>query len=243
MLWFRGRAFSTADAVLNIGYSGQAAGYGLVDVLFNDPEGPSGKLTVTYYKPEQLGSIVDCECSNDRLRLSPVVLLTGLLLSTDNMSAGQKTYKWLSTEPFYPFGYGLSYSTFGYSELVVSPASAADPCAEVVVTALVTNTGHLPAAEIAQLYIHPVDPALTTAANPKLIDFGRTPTLAPGASAPLSFIVTPEHRSVVEDYDHSQQVPAGAWTLSVGGGQPAASGGLHGRISNQGRGPLAKCGK
>ena len=54
---------------------------------------------------------------------------------------------------------------------------------------------------------------------------------------------TPEHRSVVEDYDHSQQVPAGAWTLSVGGGQPAASGGLHGRISNQGRGPLAKCGK
>ena len=71
----------------------------------------------------------------------------------------------------------------------------------------------------------------------------RTPTLAPLASAPLSFIVTPEHRSVVEDYDHSQQVPAGAWTLSVGGGQPAASGGLHGRISNQGRGPLAKCGK
>ena len=35
----------------------------------------------------------------------------------------------------------------------------------------------------------------------------------------------------------------GAWTLSVGGGQPAASGGLHGRISNHGRGPLAKCGK
>jgi hypothetical protein len=55
-------AFSNADAVLNIGYGGQAAGYGLIDVLLNEPAsagGASGKLTVTYYKPEQLGSIVD----------------------------------------------------------------------------------------------------------------------------------------------------------------------------------------
>lgn len=82
-------AFSTASAVLNIGYGGQAAGYGLVDVLLNEPEGPSGKLTVTYYKDEQLGSIVDYGM---RASYGP----TG------------KTYKFLTAEPHYRFGYGLT---------------------------------------------------------------------------------------------------------------------------------------
>ena len=82
-------AFSAASAVLNIGYGGQAAGYGFVDVLFNEPEGPSGKLTVTYYKEDQLGSIVDYGM---RASYGP----TGF------------TYKYLTAEPFYRFGFGLT---------------------------------------------------------------------------------------------------------------------------------------
>jgi len=210
-------ASTTADAVLNIGYGGQAAGYGLVDVLLNEPEGPSGKLTVTYYKPEQLGSIVDYGM---RASYGP---------------AG-KTYKYLTAEPYYKFGFGLSYTNFTYSDLIISPEKAADPCAESVVTVvstqatrqresrrfrlpcigllltdclwlqLVTNSGaKYSGAEIAQLYIQPArGEAGNATIKPKLIAFGKTPLLAPGASAPLSFIVTAEHRSVVLDYDHTQ---------------------------------------
>ena len=135
-------------------------------------------------------------------------------------------------------------TNFSYSGLTTAPQRAADPCAEVVVTVLVTNSGtQYSGAEIAQLYIKPVSVSTTDDATvkPKLIAFGRTPLLAPGASAPLSFIVTAEHRSVVLDYDHTQAVEPGSWELSVGGAQPGQGQTLRSVISNDGKGPLKKC--
>lgn len=121
-----------------------------------------------------------------------------------------------------------------------SPEKVADPCAEVVVTVFVTNSGAKHSgAEIAQIYIQPEAAEATT--KPKLIAFGKTPLLAPGASAPLSFIVTAEHRSVVVDYDHTQAVEPGRWKLAVGGAQPGQGQTLRGMISNDGKGPLKKC--
>ena len=130
---------------------------------------------------------------------------------------------------------------FSYSDLVVSPTVAADPCAESVVTVLVTNIGTTHSgAEIAQLYIQPSSSS-SGVVQPKLIGFGKTPVLAPGASSPLSFIVTAEHRSVVSDYDHTQVVEPGTWELAVGGAQPGQGQTLRAKITNQGRGPLNKC--
>lgn len=97
-------------------------------------------------------------------------------------------------------------------------------------------------AEIAQLYIKRSHTGVNDATiNPKLIAFGKTPLLAPGASAPLSFIVTAEHRSVVMDYDHTQAVEPGSWELAVGGAQPGQGQTLRGTIKNDGKGPLKKC--
>ena len=135
-------------------------------------------------------------------------------------------------------------TNFTYSGLTTSPQKEADPCAEVVVTVLITNSGmEYSGAEIAQLYIKPVSAPTTSDATvkPKLIAFGKTPLLAPGASAPLSFIVTAEHRSVVLDYDHTQVVEPGSWELSVGGAQPGQGQTLRSVISNDGKGPLKKC--
>jgi beta-glucosidase len=136
---------------------------------------------------------------------------------------------------------------FSYSDLVVSPTVAADPCAESVVTVLVTNIGTTHSgAEVAQLYIQPSSSSSSSSSSsgvvqPKLIGFGKTPVLAPGASSPLSFIVTAEHRSVVSDYDHTQVVEPGSWELAVGGAQPGQGQTLRAKITNQGRGPLNKC--
>ena len=64
-----------------------------------------------------------------------------------------------------------------------------------------------------------------------------------GQSAALSFVVTPEQRSVVLDYDHSQALEPGTFVLSVGGHQPAdGPGTLQGRFENSGAGPLLNCG-
>ena len=114
---------------------------------------------------------------------------------------------------------------------------------------IVTNTGAYAAAEIAQLYMlaspnatHPTPPI-------KLVGFTKTTALQPGASAALSFIVTPEHRSIVLDYDHTQAIEPGIFPLAVGGQQPDLARGidggsvavLHASFANSGKGPLAKC--
>ena len=75
--------------------SGQAGGLALVDVLLNEPEGPSGKLTTTWMKTEQLGDYMSYNMSGS---LGP----TG------------KTYKYLTAEPYYRFGAGKSYGSFTY---------------------------------------------------------------------------------------------------------------------------------
>jgi len=196
-------AFTNADAVLAIGYGGQEAGNGLVDVLFNEPEGPSGKTTVTYYKLEQLGDFMSYNMSGS---LGP----TG------------KTYRWLTSEPFYRFGHGKTYTVFNYSAVTVNPEESADPCQEVVITASIANSGtEFVGAEIAQLYLHASPNASFMTPPIKLIGFARTPALQPGESAQVSFIVTPEHRSVTSDYAHEQIVEPGQFYLSLGGHHPA----------------------
>ena len=219
-------AFSTADAVLNIGYGGQAAGLGFVDVLFGEPEGPSGKLTVTYYKPEQLGDFMSYDMSG-------------------SLGPKGKTYKYLTTEPFYRFGFGRSYTEFDYSSLVVTPSAASSPCSEAVVSVSISNVGKAVGAEIAQLYLRSLNASVPTPPI-KLVGFGRTPAMQPGESALLSFIVKAEHRAVVLDYDHSQVLEPGTFEVIVGGHLPDFESKeqekvLRSTFTNSGRGPLRQC--
>merc|ERR1712228_1072379 len=100
-------------------------------------------------------------------------------------------------------------------------------------------------AEIAQLYLHASPNATVATAPIKLIGFARTPVLQPGASAQVSFIITPEHRSVTSEYAHEQFVEPGQFHLSLGGHQPADNYDdvLRAKFVNTGgTTPLAKCG-
>merc|ERR1712110_128594 len=100
-------------------------------------------------------------------------------------------------------------------------------------------------AEIAQLYLH-ASPNATVVTPPiKLIGFARTPVLQPGASAQVSFIVTPEHRSVTSEYAHEQIVEPGQFHLTIGGHQPADNYDavlLAKFVNTGGMIPLAQCG-
>jgi beta-glucosidase len=114
-------------AILEAWYPGQAAGSALADVLFGDYN-PGGRLPVTFYRRAE--------------DLPPF----------DDYRMAGRTYRFFNGKPLYPFGYGLSYTTFRYANLRTSADTlAAD--GTITVRVDVTNTGRRPGDEVAQLYV------------------------------------------------------------------------------------------
>ena len=158
---------AAADAVLMAWLPGEQGGRAIVDVL-TGASSPGGKLPVTY--PRTSGQIP--------------------IFYGHKVSGGRSHWKGAyvdeSNEPLYPFGHGLTYSTFTIAtEGTVPPSVALDDTVEV--SALVTNTGNRDADEVVQLYAR--DPmASITRPLRELIGFARL-SLAAGASARVTFVV------------------------------------------------------
>jgi beta-glucosidase len=113
-----------AGAVLEAWYGGQEGGAAIANTLAGD-NNPAGRLPVTFYE------------SADQLP------------AFDNYSMQGRTYRFFAGKPLYPFGYGLSYSTFEYSNLAVKEALDG----KLQVSARVHNTSQIAGDEVAQLYI------------------------------------------------------------------------------------------
>ncbi len=126
-----------------------------------------------------------------------------------------RTYRYFEGEPLWPFGYGLSYTTFRYSDLTLPSATinAADPL-DASVT--VTNSGKLAGDEVVQLYLK--FPDVPGAPIRALRGFQRV-HLEPGASQKVEFHLSPRDLSMVTDLGDII-VAEGKYTVSVGGGQP-----------------------
>ncbi|GIM91957.1 glycoside hydrolase family 3 protein [Paractinoplanes toevensis] len=148
-------------AVLWMSHGGQELGHALTDVLTGRAD-PGGRLTQTWYRSA-------CELPD---------LLDYDIITND------ATYQYYRGTPLYPFGHGLSYATFDYSNLDVSHSSAA-PGDTVTVTVWVTNTGSRPGSEVVQLYTHQ---QLSRVKQPlrQLRGFEKI-TLEPGQSSLVSF--------------------------------------------------------
>ncbi|KHE67595.1 glycoside hydrolase family 3 C-terminal domain-containing protein, partial [Capnocytophaga sp. oral taxon 329] len=120
----------SCDAILQAWYPGQAGGLAVADVLFGDFN-PSGKLPVTFYKnTEQLPDFED-------------------------YSMKGRTYRYMTDKPLFPFGYGLSYTTFDISKGRLSKSSV-EAGEGVKFTAHVKNTGNRDGAEVVQVYVRKV---------------------------------------------------------------------------------------
>ena len=126
-----------------------------------------------------------------------------------------RTYRYFAGKPLYPFGYGLSYSTFSYAELKLPrhTIKAGDP---LTVSATVTNTGRREGDEVAQLYLS--FPKVPGAPLRALRGFKRI-HLLPGESRNVLFELRPRDLSVVSA-EGRILIAAGKYSVLIGGGQP-----------------------
>lgn len=194
-----------ADAILQAWYGGQAAGDAITDILFGDYN-PAGRMPLTtYMNDEDLPAFEDYSMANH-------------------------TYRYFNGEVRYPFGYGLSYTTFAYQPL--SNASTVKTSENIQVTTTVMNTGQRDGDEVVQLYvIHPQN-GNTRVPLHSLKGFKRI-HLAKGESQAVTFTLTPEDLALVDDKGNLVE-NEGSVKLYIGGGQPDKSKGSFGELTVEG---------
>jgi beta-glucosidase len=183
-----------AGAILEAWYPGEDGGTAIAQTLAGESN-PAGRLPVTFY-----ASVKD---------LPPF----------DDYAMKNRTYRYYTGEPLYPFGYGLSYTSFTYSDLKVTPANAkaSEP---VKVRVTVANSGAVKGDEVVELYLR--TPGEGTTAIRALKGFKRV-SLDVGASKQVEFTLNSRDLSSV-GADGNRAVLPGGYAISVGGSQPGGPG-------------------
>ncbi|HEX5301934.1 MAG TPA: glycoside hydrolase family 3 C-terminal domain-containing protein [Streptosporangiaceae bacterium] len=193
---------SQVAGVVDAWYPGQASGTALASVLFGQTD-PGGHLPVTF--PASLSQVPASTAAQFPGNGSTVQYSEGV-------NVGYRWYGAKGITPLFPFGFGLSYTRFAFSHLSVS-RQVTDGTQDIRVSAVVTNTGHRTGSEVAQLYLG--DPPGTGEPPRQLAGFRRV-ILAPGASARVSFEVTPRAMSWWDDSASGWTQTAGRYQVYVG---------------------------
>ncbi|MGH3165007.1 MAG: fibronectin type III-like domain-contianing protein [Trebonia sp.] len=202
----RGRPCRVRRGGRGSGYNGESQGTALARVLFGQQD-PAGHLDFTWYA--------------DDAQLAPIANY-GL---TPSQTGGLgRTYMYFTQTPTYPFGYGLSYGTFKYSDFQFGPrAASADGTEQVSFD--VTNTGTTAGATVAQLYATPkfTVPGTELPAE-QLAGFQKTRTLKPGQTQRITLRVALSSLSQWDEQALKQVVYDGAWQFRVGPDSATAAG-------------------
>lgn len=192
---------ANVPAILNVWFGGSEAGYAIADVLFGDVN-PSGKLSTTF--PQNVGQVPLFYNHKN----------TGRPLGEGKwFSKFRSNYLDVSNDPLYPFGFGLSYTQFSYSDVKLSTTS---PKGNQSVTAsvTVTNTGKAEGKEVVQLYLRDLVGSVTRPVQ-ELKGFQKI-TLKPGESTTISFTITPETLKFY-NYDLKYVWEPGEFEVMIGG--------------------------
>ena len=179
-----------ANAILEAWYSGEEGGAAIAETL-SGKNNPAGRLPVTFYKD------------------------VSQLPNFENYSMEGRTYRYFQGKPFYPFGYGLSYTKFSYIDLRLAQqtVNAGDPIAANVT---VTNAGKVPGDEIVEVYLK--FPPVKGAPLLALRGFQRI-HLDPGASQQVHFELEDRDLGMMTEEGHPI-ITGGNYTIIIGGGQP-----------------------
>lgn len=181
-------------AIVEAWYPGQAAGQAIADVLFGDYN-PAGRLPVTFYKSE-----------------------SDLPAFTD-YNVTKQTYRYFKGDALYPFGYGLSYTTFQYSNVTLDTFYRAPK--DIKFSVDVKNTGTMAGDEVVQVYVSLRDLMKSAVVNTpirSLRAFKRI-HLAAGETKTVDFTLTPDAFSSI-DKDGKKSILIGQHEIAIGGSQP-----------------------
>ncbi|PVD52674.1 beta-glucosidase BglX [Terrimonas sp.] len=164
-------------AILNVWFPGSEAGTAIADVLFGDVN-PSGKLSATF--PQNVGQIPLYYNHKNTGRPLP---------DGQWFQKFRSNYLDVSNDPLYPFGFGLSYTTFSYSDITLS-SNTFKPNEKITATVTVTNSGNITGKEVVQLYIRDMAGSITRPVK-ELKGFQKI-ELKAGESKTVSFTISAE---------------------------------------------------
>jgi beta-glucosidase len=230
------------DAVLDAWQPGGEGGHAIASTLFGDVS-PAGRSPVTWYR-SSAELPVSCKQNGVECRAQWYPQPADPKADPPTNATKGLTYRYYDGEPLVPFGYGLSYSTFAYSNLELQPlgtssgvaagavSASYSACDKISVQVQVTNTGSMDSDEVVQLYVDTPD-ATVPKPRVRLADFQRVHIPA-GKSVTVKLTALPATRAVYNDpsggdpsgFDvytgsKNQVIQRGALTFFVGGGQPA----------------------
>ena len=220
---------SRVKGVLEAWYPGQEDGAAIASVLFGDVD-PAGHLPETF--PTSLSKIPTASRSQ----------FPGIgrkVTYSEGLDVGYRWYDAKNVKPLFPFGFGLSYTSFRFSRLTVTPGSVVNgssgpetskgQAAKVVkVTAVITNTGGVRGSDVAQLYIG--DPAAAGEPSRQLEGFARV-TLRPHQSQTVTFTVTGHELSYFSPTADGWTLPSGHYSIYVGDSSALSSLPLRGALN------------
>jgi beta-glucosidase len=199
-----GNWLDQVPAHLELWYPGERGGTALAEILFGAVN-PSGHLPVTFERRWADNPVHDSyypEAGTNR-----VVYKEGVFV-------GYRGYEHNHVKPLYPFGYGLSYTTFQFSHVEVTPEGDSSKGAHYSVTFDVTNTGKRPGADVAQVYVAEAAPKVSRPAK-ELKGFSRV-DLAPGETKHVSVALDPRAFTYYDVAAKQWHADAGKYTILVG---------------------------
>jgi len=224
---------SQVASVVDAWYPGESNGTALAAVLFGQTD-PGGHLPVTF--PASLSQVPASTAGQ-------FPGTGGEVQYSEGIDVGYRYYDANNETPLFPFGYGLSYTTFGYSHLSVSPGQVQNGTSnpgtpacgcngqsgnQVTVSAVVTNTGKVTGSDVAQLYLD--DPAASGEPPRQLKGFQKV-TLRPGQSAAVHFTLSGNDLSYWNDAANGWVLPDGRFGVYVGDSSALANLPLHGSFT------------
>ena len=188
-------------AILNVWFGGSEAGDAICDVVFGD-KNPCGKLTTSF--PQHVGQIP--------LHYNHFNTGRPVADGADRFFSFQSNYLDVRNDPLYPFGYGLSYTTYQYGELKLD-SKTMSPDGQITVTIPVTNTGNRDGIEVVQLYIRDVVGSIARPVK-ELKGFQRL-SLKAGETATATFTIDASKLKFY-NYDLKEVVEPGEFDVMVG---------------------------
>jgi beta-glucosidase len=196
-----GPEFHRVGGILETWYPGEEGGSAIADVLFGDVN-PSGRLPVTFPVRWE-----DCPA------FATFPGTAGTTRYAEGIFVGYRHFDAKQVEPLFPFGYGLSYTTFAYDSMAVSPATV-KPGAAIEVRVTVRNTGARRGAEVVQLYVGDVRSTLPR--PPRELKGFQKVNLDPGESRVLTFPIGPEALAFFDPERKAWALEPGAFDIQAG---------------------------